>query len=123
MIDNSSGDDLPQRDNDDDGAEERAEEDEAEKCGYVWGEEEDMEWGTFQVGVLLVNLGEDDWSHGNFALEGSLLGVLVIGDLAGHGGGELGGADESHDVGVVLEDEDLLVEGSVIVGAGSDSDN
>ena len=43
MIDNSSGDDLPQRDNDDDGAEERAEEDEAEKCGYVWGEEEEKD--------------------------------------------------------------------------------
>ena len=43
--------------------------------------EQVVEWGRLQVSVLLVHLGQHDWSHGDLALQGSLLGGLVIGDL------------------------------------------
>ena len=72
--------------------------------------------------MLFVDLGEDDWGHGDLALKSSLLGSLVICHLGGDGGGKLGGADEGHDVGVVLKNKDLLVKGSVVMGARSDSD-
>ena len=82
-----------------------------------------MEGGGWKVLMLLVNLSENDWGHGDLALESSLLGVLLIGDLGGNVGSELGGIDEGHDVGVVLENEDLLVEGGLIVRSSSDLDN
>jgi len=73
--------------------------------------------------VLLVNLGDNDWGHGALALEGSFLGNLIISDLGAHGGGELGGADESHDVGVVLQDKNFLGGGGFIIDGRSDFDN
>lgn len=82
-----------------------------------------MELSGWKAGVLLVNLGQDDWGHADFAAESGLLRVLVIADLGSNTGSELRASDECHYVGVVLENEDLLVEGSVIVGAGSDSNN
>lgn len=80
-----------------------------------------MEGSVGEVLMLLVDLGEHDWGHADLGLEGSLLGVLLIRNLGDSGGG-LGGVDESHDVRVVLEDEDLLGGGFIISGR-SDSDN
>ena len=82
-----------------------------------------VEWCRREVGMLFVDLGEDDWGHGDLALKSSLLGGLVIRHLGGDSGGKLGGADEGHDVGVVLKNKDLLVKGSVVVRARSDSDD
>ena len=47
----------------------------------VWGVEEVMELSGWEVRVLLVDFGQDNWSHGNLALESSFLGGLVIRDL------------------------------------------
>lgn len=88
----------------------------------VWVVEEVVEGGGVETAVFLVDFGEDDWGHSEFALESSFLVRSVIGDLAADGGGELGGADEGHDVGEMLEDEDLFGGGN-IVGSGSDFDN
>ena len=73
--------------------------------------------------MLLVNLGEDDGGHGGLSLEGILLRFSLVGDLVGNGGGELGGSNEGHDVRVVLEDEDVLLGGGIVVGGRSDLDN
>ena len=64
--------------------------------------------------MLLVDLSEDDRGESMgvissvVGLDLSLLLSLVIRDLATNGVGELGGADESHDVGVVLENQNHL---------------
>ena len=73
--------------------------------------------------MLLIDLGDHDWGHGALALESSLLGGLIISNLRADGSGELGRANESHDVGVVLEDEDLLVGGGFIIDGRSNLDN
>lgn len=91
--------------------------------------EEVMESGDRERLMLLVDLGQDDWGKSGSVISGvvgldlSLLLSLVIRDLATNGVGELGGADESHDVGVVLEDQNLLMGGGLIVGGGSNLDN
>ena len=46
--------------------------------------EQIMKRGGSKVGMLLVDFSEDDGSHANFALEGSLLSVLVIRNLGAH---------------------------------------
>ena len=89
----------------------------------IWGVEEIVERSGWEILMLLLDVGEDDWGHADFALEGSFLGVLLIRDLLAESGGKLGRANESHDVGVVLKDEHLLVEGSLIIGGGSNLDN
>jgi len=77
--------------------------------------EEVVESGDRERLMLLVDLGQDDWGKSGSVISGvvgldlSLLLSLVIRDLATNGVGELGGADESHDVGVVLEDQNLLM--------------
>lgn len=83
-----------------------------------------MEAGHWEAGMLGGNLGEDDWGHGNWSLEGFVLVALIVRDLGADLGSPLGGGDESHDVGVVLEDQNFLV-GSAggIVGGGSDLDD
>ena len=73
--------------------------------------------------MLLVNLGDNDWGHGALGFEGGLLSNFVVRDLGGNGGGELGGADESHDVGVVLEDKNFFVGGGFIIDGRSNLDN
>jgi len=73
--------------------------------------------------VLLVDFGEDDGGETVSGLEASLLVGLIIRDLGGHAGGELAGADESHDVRIVLKNEDLLVDGGLIVSARSNLDD
>ena len=88
--------------------------------GVVGLVEEVIQSGHWERLVLLVNLSEDDWSRG--VLEGGLLVSSVIGHLLSHGAGKLGGVDESHDVGVVLEHEHLLL-ASLVVSAGSDFDD
>lgn len=56
-----------------------------------------------KTSVFLVNLSQND---GSVTFKSA--GVnFAIGDFA-KGGSELGGADVSHDVGVVLEDQDFL---------------
>ena len=85
--------------------------------------EQVSERGGGKLGVLLVNLGEDDGGHGGLSLEGILLRFSLVGDLVGNGGGELGGSNEGHDVRVVLEDEDVLLGGGIVVGGRSDLDN
>ena len=45
-----------------------------------------MEGGAGQMLMLSVDFGEDDWGHGDTRLEGSLLGVLLIGNLRDGGG-------------------------------------
>lgn len=81
--------------------------------------EEIVERGGWKVLMFLLDVGKDDWGHADFALEGGLLGVLLIRDLLAESGGKLGRADESHDVRVVLEDKHLLVEGGFVVGGRS----
>merc|ERR1719329_1825426 len=83
--------------------------------------EQIVESGKRQGLVLLVNLGEDDGVGGAGLEAGLLIGAVVV-NLGGKVVGELGGVDEGHDVGVVLEDEDLLG-GGLVVGAGADLDN
>jgi hypothetical protein len=91
--------------------------------------EEVMESSDRERLMLLVDLSEDDWGESSgvissvVGLDLSLLLSLVIRDLATNGVGELGGADESHDVGVVLEDQNLLMGGGLIIGGGSNLDN
>ena len=80
-----------------------------------------MQGGGGQVLMLLVDFGQDNGGHAHLGLQGSLLGGSLVGDL-GQAGGQLGGSDESHDVGVVLEHEDLLV-GGLVESGRSDSDN
>ena len=75
----------------------------------IWGVEEIVERGGWEVLMFLLDVGEDDWGHADFALEGGLLGVLLIRDFLAESGGKLGRADESHDVRVVLEDQNFLV--------------
>jgi len=89
--------------------------------GVVGAVEQISEAGGGEVLMLLVDFSEDDGAHAHGALEGGLLGVLLVRDL-GHVGGDLGGVDESHDVGVVLEDQDLLV-GCLVEGSRSDSND
>jgi hypothetical protein len=89
----------------------------------IWGVEEIVERGGWEVLMFLLDVGEDDWGHADFALEGGLLGVLLIRDFLAESGGKLGRADESHDVRVVLEDEHLLVEGGLVVSGRSNLDN
>ena len=81
----------------------------------VWGVEQIVEGGVAEVLVLLVDLGEHDWSHADLALEGGLLGVLLVGNL-GEVSSELGGVDEGHDVGVVLEEENVLLVSGLVNG-------
>jgi len=75
-----------------------------------------------KVGVFLVNFGKDDWSHGDTGFKGGFLGGVVVVNL-GEGGSELGGADVGHDVGVVLEDQDVLLGRSGVISGRSNSDN
>ena len=93
----------------------------AEGVGSVVLVEEVVERSGREASMLLVHLSEDNWGHAHFALECGLLGVLVVSDL-GDLRGKLGGGDEGHDVGVVLQDEDSLG-GGVVVGAGPNSHN
>jgi len=87
----------------------------------VWGVEQIVEGGGGKVGVLAVDLSQNNWGHGVSGLQGSLLVRVVVLDF-GKFGGASGGGDEGHDVRVVLEDEHLLV-GGLIEGGGSDSYN
>ena len=87
----------------------------------VWGVEEIVERSGLQVLMLLVNLGQHDWGDAEWSLQHVSLGLWVVLDLA-QGGSQLGGGDEGHDVGVVLEHQDLLL-GSLVVGGGSNSHN
>jgi len=89
----------------------------------VWGMEKIVELGGGESGMFLIDLGEDNWGHADFALESSLLWGLVIGNLWADGGSQFGGVDESHDVRVVLENEDLLVQGGIVMGAWSNSND
>ena len=89
----------------------------------VWVVEQIVEGGRLKVGVLLVHLGDHDWGHGALALESGLLGNLIVRHLGADGGGELGGADEGHNVRVVLEDKHLLVGGGFIIDGRSNFDN
>lgn len=73
--------------------------------------------------MLLIDVGQNNWGHADLALESSLLGVLLVRDLGAQERGELGGADEGHDVGVVLEHEHLLVKRGLIVGGRSNLDD
>lgn len=89
--------------------------------GVVWVVEQIVEGGVAEVLVLLVDLGQHDWGHGDLGLEGSLLGVLLVGDL-GQASSQFGGVDEGHDVRVVLEEEHVLLVG-LIDSHRSDSNN
>lgn len=70
-----------------------------------------------ETGVLLVDLGEDG---GVDTGDGSLV-ELLIASLAADLLGELGAGGDGEDVGVVGEEEDLLLGGGLVVGGGSDS--
>jgi hypothetical protein len=86
--------------------------------------EEIVESGNWERLMLLVDLSENNWGKRVLGvLDLSLLFSLVITDLAGNTVGELGGADESHDVRVVLEDQDLFGGGSLVIGGRSDLDD
>jgi len=62
-----------------------------------------LEGGVLKTSVFLVNLSQNDGS-----VTFKSVGInFVIGDFA-KGGSELGRANVSHDVGVVLEDQDFL---------------
>jgi len=85
--------------------------------------EEIMESGNRKVLMLLVDLSENDGRVGLVVLDLVLFVSFVISDLAANGVSELGGADESHNVRVVLEDQDLLGGGGFIMGSRSNLDN
>lgn len=89
--------------------------------GVVLVVEQIVDRSVLKVLMLLVDLGQDDWSHAHAALEGSSLGLVLVVDLA-EGSSQLGGVDEGHDVGVVLQDQDSLA-GGLVVGGRSDSHN
>ena len=40
--------------------------------------------------MLLIDLGDDNWSHGAFALESSLFSSLIVSNLRADSGSELG---------------------------------
>ena len=94
----------------------------SESGSALWVVEQVVEASGWHVLVLLVNLSEDDWGHGDLGLEGGLLSLLLVSNL-GDSRGELGRVDESHDVRVVLEDEDLLVLSGLIIGSRSNSND
>jgi len=84
--------------------------------------EEIVQASVGEVLVLLVNFGENDSRHGDIRLEGSLLLGSVIRDRLGQVVSKSGGADESHDVRVVLEGQNLLLRG-LIPSSRSDSND
>ena len=90
--------------------------------GIIWGVEEIVKGGVGKVGVFLVNFGEHDWGHGDTGFKGGFLGGVIVVNL-GEGSSEFGGADVGHDVGVVLEDQDVLLGRSGVISGRSDSDN
>jgi len=80
-----------------------------------------VESGNRKGLMLLVDLSQNDGGEAT-VLYLSLLLSLVVVDLGANGVSELGGADESHDVRVVLEDQNLLG-GGLVISCGSDLDN
>lgn len=78
--------------------------------------EEIVKGGVWKVSVLLVDLTDDSGVV-------PVGGLLVIRDLGSNRLSKLGGADESQDVGVVLQVEDLLLGGGLIKGGRSNSNN
>lgn len=72
--------------------------------------------------MFLVNLSEDNRGETTVGLDLSLLFSLVIVDFAANSVSELGGADEGHDVRVVLENQYLLG-GGLIIGSRSNFNN
>jgi hypothetical protein len=87
----------------------------------AWGVEEVIHGGSWKVLMLLVDFGEDNWGHGHTLVKGGLLSLGLVVNL-GEGSSELGGRDVGHNVGVVLENKNVLV-GGLIVGGRSDSNN
>jgi hypothetical protein len=81
--------------------------------------EEVLEGDEGKVSVFLVNLSEDG---GRDTGNGSLVN-LVIGGLGSDFLSELGASGEGENVGVVREEENLLLGGGLVVGHGSDADN
>jgi hypothetical protein len=89
--------------------------------GAVAGVEQIVEGGGGESLMFLVDLSEDNWVHADRLLEGGSLSLGLVVDL-GEACSELGRADESHDVGVMLEDKNLLGR-CLIVSSRSDSNN
>lgn len=79
--------------------------------------EQVLEGGAAQGGVLLVDLSEHHGVVAHVLLKSGLLNGVVVADLSSQLLGELRGRDEGHDVGVVREDEHLLVGGSLIISS------
>ena len=71
--------------------------------------------------MLLIDLSENNWVHADGLLEGGSLSLGLVVDL-GEARSELGRVDESHDVGVVLEDKNFLGR-CLVVGSRSNSNN
>lgn len=71
--------------------------------------EEIVKAGVFKTGVFLVDFGKDDGVGRNVLGEFSLVLLPVIVDFGGQLLSKAGGRHEGKDVGVVLENEDLLV--------------
>ena len=84
--------------------------------------EELIEGGGAEIGPLAVNVRDGDGHGWDGLSELGLVGGGVVLNL-GDGGGEAGGADEGHDVGVVGEGEHLLGRGGLVNGGRSDSDS
>lgn len=81
--------------------------------------EEILEGDEGKVGILLVDLSEDG---GGGTSDGSLVDLVVNG-LGSNFLSELGTSGEGQDIGVVREEENLLLGRGLVEGDGSDSDN
>jgi hypothetical protein len=76
----------------------------------IWWMKQIVQGGGLKTLILSINFGQDEWSGAEVSSQGFSLSLGLVVDSS-QGGTDLGGGDESHDVGVVLEHEDFLGRG------------
>jgi len=85
--------------------------------------EQVVKGGVLESSPLLVDVGQDDGVGGHSLLKLSGVGLLVVVHLSSEVLSELGGAYEGHDVGVVLEVNNLLAGRGLIDEGTADVDH
>jgi hypothetical protein len=84
--------------------------------------EEVSQWMKRETSVFLVDFSQHGGAQWDVLLKSGLFGWSIISNLTLNLLGKLWGANESHNVRVVTEEEDFLLGWSLIIGGWSDSD-